>query len=384
MIGNWQFLFFDGTPPSPWLHWINDMLHTEPFSLLVHGFFWVCLLFCVPFAGAAMFVWTILRLVLYLVGYSTQTVDTSTQELAVVITGCDSGFGYDLALACQAKGYHVFCSCLKKESLDAFNHKERMTALVVDVCEDQDVSNLSKAVFEWIEANSNKRFLHAVVNNAGMGSFGLVDWVDMDLFQKNMEVNCLGQIRVVKAFLPYLKNQYASSAAYKDARIVNVVSMAGLETGMGMSPYNASKFAAEGFSSALRLELRDFGIQVVTMNPSFHETPLTADLPGQGQRMYDKLPAELKSRYGQEYLEKNFLQFLKLPMSVLWRAKNVARDLCRAVDLVHPAPRYVTGMDARFGLLIQRMLPDTIRDTLLPRFLHPPAFFNQQEKEKTT
>ena len=259
---NWQFWFIDGSPPSPWLHSINDQLHTEPYSLLVHGFVWAVFLFGAPFAGFAMLFWTALRYVLFLLGYSTQTVDTSTQDLAVVITGCDSGFGLDLALACQAKGYYVFCGCLKQESLALFAQKERMTAVVVDVCKDQDVANFGKIVLDWINAaakSDKKRFLHAVVNNAGIGTGGLVDWIDMDVYEKNMNVNCMGQIRIVKTFLPFLKDQYVSPVTpYKDARIVNMTSMAGIVPALGMSPYTASKFAAEGFSNALRLELRDF------------------------------------------------------------------------------------------------------------------------------
>jgi NAD(P)-dependent dehydrogenase (short-subunit alcohol dehydrogenase family) len=223
----------------------------------------------------------------------------------------------------------------------------------MDVCKDQDVANLGKIVLDWIKAAKpgRKRFLHAVVNNAGIGAGGLVDWIDMDVYAKNMDVNCMGQIRTVKTFLPFLKDQYASPVApYKDARIVNMTSMAGMVPAPGMSPYIASKFAAEGFSNALRFELRDFGIKVVTMNPTFHETPLTSDMAGDVQRTYDKLPIGVKERYGQEYLEKSVMQFLLLPKSLMWRAKNVELDLCRAVDLVHPATRYATGMDGRFWL----------------------------------
>lgn len=381
---NWQCWFLDGTPPSPWVQKINDVLHGEPYSLIAHGVVWVTVLVCAPLAAVIMIFWTTIRLILHLVGYSSQTVDTSTQELAVVITGCDSGFGLDLALACQAKGYHVFCCCLKQDSLQVFLQKERMTPLVVDVCSDQDVDNLRKVVLDWVKTGESKekRFLHAVVNNAGIGNGGLVDWIGMDVYQKNMDVNCMGQIRVVKAFLPFLKDQYASSMQlYKDARIVNMISMAGLVYAMGMTPYSASKFAAEGFSNALRLELRDFGIKVITMNPSFHETPLTMDMTGEAQRCYDNLPQDMKARYGQDYLENNILHLLQLPKSVVWRPSNVERDLCRAIDLIHPATRYVTGTDARFGLLLQRVLPDVIQSLTVPRYLHPPAFFRPKEKQ---
>mmetsp|Transcript_5292 Transcript_5292/g.8694 ORF Transcript_5292/g.8694 Transcript_5292/m.8694 type:complete len:398 (-) Transcript_5292:281-1474(-) len=392
---NWQFWFLRGKPPSPWKQDLNDLLHTEPYSLLANGIFWTFAFLLAPLAGSVMVCWTVVRYVSYLCGYSTKTVDPSKeQELAVVITGCDTGFGRDLALACHAKGYHVFAGCLKKESLaglvaltnDPIGNK-KMTPLVVDVCKDKDVDDLAKVVLGWVkneEGNDKKpRFLHAIVNNAGIGNSGLVDWVDMDVYKKNMEVNCFGQIRVIKAFLPFLKTQYGGvGAKYGDARIINMVSMAGLVHCVGMTTYAASKFAAEGFSNALRMELRDFGIRVVTMNPSFHETPLTLDMVGEARSDWEKLPDDIKTRYGVDYLEKNLIEFAKVPASVMWRSENVTRDLCRAVDLVRPATRYVTGSDARFGLLIQRMLPDFINEFLLPRYLHPPAFFGHDDDSK--
>lgn len=389
---NWQYLFITpGKPPAPWVQDLNDLLHKEPYSLLARGCFWALAFFLFPIAGTVMLCWTGVNYVLYLTGYSTQTVDPGgAADLGVVVTGCDTGFGRDLALACHAKGYHVFAACLTKESFsgltmlskDDSNSSSRMTPIVVDVCSDKDVASMAKIVLEWANDEKAKkpRFLHAVVNNAGIGHMGLVDWLDLETYQKDMDVNCFGHIRVIKAFLPFLKTQYGGGATstnnkYDDARIVNMTSMAGLVHGLASSPYSMSKFAAEGFSNSLRLELRDFGIKVVTMNPSFHGTPLTDDMPGAMRKQFKALPEDVQKRYGTEYFDKNVIEFFKLPKNVLWRAENVTRDLCRAVDLVHPATRYVTGMDARFALLLQRMMPDSIVSFTTPRFLHPPAFF---------
>jgi len=91
----------------------------------------------------------------------------------------------------------------------------------------------------------------------------------------------------------------AQAREYKLARIINVVSMAGLVTGGIASPYHGSKFAAEAFSSCLRSEMRNFNVQVVTVNPSFHKTPLVTGMRQKVLDMWEQVPASLKNEYGE-------------------------------------------------------------------------------------
>jgi NAD(P)-dependent dehydrogenase (short-subunit alcohol dehydrogenase family) len=264
-----------------------------------------------------------------------------------------------------------------------FEGKERINTLVVDVCKDEDISKLKTLVLSWLSAKveSNDRYLHAIVNNAGIGNIGLVDWVNMEVYRKNMEVNCMGQIRIVKAFVPFLKDQFASSG-YGHARIVNMTSSAGLVTMSAASPYNASKFAAEGFSNSLRLELRDFGIKVITLNPSFHDTPLANDMDNQIRNLFYAAGSSMRERYGSEYVDQSIIPLLNFSKSLLWRRKNVIRDFARSIDLIHPSTRYVTGLDARFVYPLVRMFPDVIQEFFMPRFLHPPKFFSRKDKSE--
>lgn len=390
---NWHYWFLNGDSPTPaWKQSLNDALHTEPLSTIAYGVVWSLVLFMgAPLAGVALTFVTMIKLLLWAVGYYNTKTITADDSKAIVITGCDSGFGKELALDCARKGYHVFAACLKKESMAVFANNNNITPLVVDVSKDESVDKMQKIVLEWIAQGNNsaeqkKRFLHAVVNNAGVGTSGLVDWLTMSDYENCIQVNFLGMVRVTKAFLPHLKDQAAAADAalsYNNnninnasaaARIVNVVSVAGLVPGLAMTPYNASKYAAEGFSSCLRLELRDFGIHVVTMNPTFHPTALTAGMADKCRRDYNNLPQDIQTKYGPDYVEKNMIPFINLVNGVMWRSANVVQDMGRAIDLVHPPPRYVTGMDGRFAFLVTRMLPDVVQSWFIPRYLHPPAF----------
>lgn len=114
-------------------------------------------------------------------------------------------------------------------------------------------------------------------------------------------VNYFGMVRCCKAFLPILKEQ-AISRIHTDARILNITSMAGLvaQGAIGMSAYSASKHAANAFSQILRAEVfPSFQIQVTTINPSFHGTPLVHSMGGLASQQWASLKASTKAEYGE-------------------------------------------------------------------------------------
>jgi len=258
------------------------------------------------------------------------TTTTTMKKYVVVITGCDSGIGKELALRLAGEGFVVFAGCLQKESFNDLSGVGISTSIypyLVDVTKDEPVNAFAEAVLEWMkggggEGNNNKkeeiRVLHSLINNAGVGILGYCDWLDLKDYEKCMDgklflsskswklftpthvlfdllffrgahlslaglstVNYFGVIRMTKAFLPILKKQ-SISGVYTYSQIMNVVSVAGLNsaTGFAASTYEGSKYAVEAFTNALRLELRMFGIRVVALNPSFFDTPLSNNVKG--------------------------------------------------------------------------------------------------------
>lgn len=105
-------------------------------------------------------------------------------------------------------------------------------------------------------------------------------------------------IRVTQACLPLLKSQ-AISRTYTHGRIINMVSMAGLYAMGDFSPYAGSKFAAEAYSTSLRHEMDAFGIQVATVNPSFHTSPLTDSMRPELIKVWTALDPSLRAEYGE-------------------------------------------------------------------------------------
>ena len=170
--------------------------------------------------------------------------------------------------------------------------------ILLDVTKDEQVQTAKQVVQDWLKPESSssttKRYLHAIVNNAGIGKIGYIDWIDLTDYQQCMDVNCYGHIRMVKTFLPIFKSQAVqlSKEKYKTAsfyapQIINVISMAGTSRGgLALSPYEVSKTAAEAFTDGLRIEMKMWNVRVIDINPSFHTTALTTNI-------YDKLQKEL-------------------------------------------------------------------------------------------
>ena len=190
----------------------------------------------------------------------------------------------------------IFCNVIGYPSI---------IALKLDVTSDEDTNNVAKAVQNWLmDPNANKnRYLHAIINNAGIGSNGPIDWTSVSDFEHVMEVNYFGMIRSVKAFLPMLKAQVTGAGLrnrkYNDARIITMGSFAGHVALPGSPSYVVSKHAVQNFSTCLRAELKSFDIPVVTINPSVHGTTMMDYSKKHFEAKWYNLSEKVRREYGE-------------------------------------------------------------------------------------
>lgn len=354
------------SPPGPFAQSVNRLLHTEPYSFLFHGVFWSTVLIVVfPLAGCGLLVSSIVQLVWIGLGRGGVAARVRTEEnrswlLAVYVTGCDSGFGQDLAFALASRGFVVFAGCLTEQGWQQYQDVENISPLRVDVTRDADCVGAATAVRTWLDKASptEPRFLHAVVNNAGIGAAGLIDWTPISNYQKTMDVNYYGTIRTTKAFLPILKAQIYSRT-YQQARVVVVSSMAGLFAGnVGTSSYSGSKHAVEAFAACLRNELTMTfeHLRVVTINPSKHGTAMMRQTAPLLQPCWDNLDAKTRNDYGQEYFD-SMLRAVANLKKATWDPKYVKNALISAIELVEPPPQIIVGLDAKCFTMVVRLLP---------------------------
>ncbi len=149
-------------------------------------------MFLAPVVGMAlpfMFLWEhLVRMVtkdrfIEPVGSEGRVSSGISMKYAVVISGCDSGIGKELALCLAAEGFVVFAGCLQKESLHGFSGMaSSIHPVLVDVTCEEHVVSFSRRVAEWLQgggSNKERRVLHSLVNNAGVGIAGYCDWLDV-------------------------------------------------------------------------------------------------------------------------------------------------------------------------------------------------------------
>lgn len=172
----------------------------------------------------------------------------------VLVTGCSSGFGRDIAKVFAAEGWNVAATMRAPEKETELRASDRMSLLRLDV---QDRASIDAAV-----ASTLARFdsIDVVVNNAGFGLFGVFEETAREKILEQFEVNVFGMMDVTRGVLPTLRKQ-------RSGVVINVSSGAGVFTLPMISAYCASKFALEGFSEALSYELLPLGIRVKIVEP---------------------------------------------------------------------------------------------------------------------
>src|SRR5262245_5535409 len=176
----------------------------------------------------------------------------------IVITGASSGIGRAMRL--DQLGFHVFAGVRNPADGDALKSKssERLSPVLLDVTSEDSIARAARSIGDAPIAG--------LVNNAGIAVGGPLEMVPIPLWRKQFEVNVIGQVAVTQAFLPLLR--------VGRGRIVNIGSIAGRSALPFTSPYCSSKFALEGLSDSLRMELRQWGISVSIVEPGSIRTPI--------------------------------------------------------------------------------------------------------------
>ena len=183
----------------------------------------------------------------------------SLQRPVVLLTGASSGIGYDVAPLLVRYGYTVYGAARRVEKIEELA-SEGVKALSLDVT---DEASMEAAVQQIIDAEGR---IDVLINNAGYGSYGAIEDVPIDEARRQFEVNLFGLARLTQLVLPHMR-------ARGSGRILNISSMAGRITSPLGAWYHATKYALEAFSDALRMEVEEFGIDVVIIEPGGIKTP---------------------------------------------------------------------------------------------------------------
>ena len=276
---------------------------------------------------------------------------------SVVITGASSGIGEACAAFLDARGWQVFASVRKDADAQRLhrNASDRLTPLFLDIVDGESIARAGEVVRETVGEHG----LDGLVNNAGIGVTGPLEFVPMDDLRRQFEVNVFGHVAVTQQFLPLLR------AA--GGRIVNMSSIGGRFAAPFLGPYSMSKFALEAYSDALRRELSPWGIDVSCVEPGAIATLIwqksidtsadaQAGAPPRARELY--APGMDASR---RYAERSSRDALPPEL--------VARVVCHALTAPKPRTRYVIGARAKIAAALTRLLPDRMFDAVIRKML---------------
>jgi len=180
------------------------------------------------------------------------------------VTGGASGIGLALGVAFAQAGMKVMLADIETDALAlAVKSLKKLGPAEGVICDVADPSSVERAAKASWEAFGN---VHVVCNNAGVAAGGGIDNISLDNWRWVLDVNLMGVLHGIRAFLPHMR------AHGEGGHIVNTASMAGMISGMGFSPYSASKFAVVCMSEGLAPQLKPLGIGVSVLCPGFVRT----------------------------------------------------------------------------------------------------------------
>lgn len=262
----------------------------------------------------------------------------------VLITGCSSGIGRELARALSANGYRVVATARNGADLADLDVALK---LPLDVTDEVSVWSAVKAVMDQFGC------VDVLINNAGMGLRGAIEDVPIGQIQKMFDVNVHGAIRMVQAVVPVMRDMGGG-------RIVNIGSIAGKITTPMSGGYAASKFAVEALSDALRWELYPFHIDVILIEPgnietNFHETSLKDSVLENENSPYAPLYQKFAGLMGR--MRKNQPG-----------PEAVAAVVLKALSANKPKARYMAAVPFKSRLALA--LPDGVLDKVMRSLYH--------------
>lgn len=264
----------------------------------------------------------------------------------VLITGCSTGIGNDLARRLALAGFTVIATARQPETLRGL---PVALTLPLDVTDPISVASATENVI--------RRFGHidTLINNAGYALRGALEEVPVEDTQALFDVNVFGALRMIRAVVPQMRRQGSG-------RIINISSIAGKRSTPGNGAYSATKFALEALSDALRWELEPFGIQVVIIEPGSIDTAFEATARAHTEAILTGASSPYRALYEQS------AQFAASMRRQGKGPEAVSHAIQQAIEAPRPRRRYLVAIPFS-GRLVLR-LGDGVWDRVIGRLYH--------------
>ena len=265
-----------------------------------------------------------------------------------LVTGASSGIGKITARELKAAGCTVYAAARRTDKMQDLK-AEGLVPIALDLTSDRSIQS---CVSEILHTSGR---IDILVNNAGYGSYGAIEDVPLEEGRRQFEVNLFGMARLIQLVTPSMRENHYG-------KIVNVSSMGGkIWTKFG-GWYHATKYAVEGFSDCLRMELKPFGIDVIVVEPGGIKTDWGI-IAAQNLKKSSAhgAYAELASKAADGMI-RNYSG------SMLSKPELIAKTIRRAVTCHRPKTRYLVGFGAKPMVWTHKLFGDRVFDWVIKNF----------------
>ncbi len=272
-------------------------------------------------------------------------------QRSVLITGCSSGIGRHVARGLKARGYRVFATARKQADVDNLI-SAGLESVQLDIANSASIHNAFESIMQKTDGK-----LYALFNNAAFGIAGAVEDLARDALRDIFEVNLFGTHELTRLVIPVMRRQ-------GQGRIIQNSSVLGFVALKYRGAYNASKFALEGLSDTLRMELEGTDIFISLIEPGPIESDFRKNAYAAYKRYIDKDNSVFRQVYEQT---EDRLQTEGPAVPFTLGPEAVLKKVIHALESKRPRIRYyVTFPTYMFGYL-KRLLPDRVMDKILTR-----------------
>ena len=274
-------------------------------------------------------------------------------QKSILITGCSSGIGLDCAKTLHAHGWTVFASCRQQKDCDRL----KMMGIEAPRLDHADPVSITETI-QYILTKTNGK-LDAVFNNGAFAVPGAVEDLPTDALRSIYETNLFGYHEVIRQVIPIMRAQ-------GKGKILNCSSVLGFVAIPWRGAYNSTKFALEGLTDTLRIEMRNTNITVILIEPGPIGTKIRENSIPHFERWVDWENSPRKKQYETDlikrlYQPKNKPDAFELPVSA------VTKVVMKALESHHPKPRYYVTIPTHFMGVLRRILSTRSLDWFISR-----------------
>lgn len=265
-----------------------------------------------------------------------------------LVTGASSGIGKTIARELHAAGFQVYAAARRVDRM-ADLKAEGITPVPLDLTADDSI----RACVDEILNRTGR--IDVLVNNAGYGSYGAIEDVPLDEGRRQFDVNLFGMARLIQLVTPTMRKQHSG-------KIVNISSMGGkIWTKFG-GWYHATKYAVEGLSDCLRLELQPFGIDVIVVEPGGIKTDWGIIAANNLKKTSAHGAYAELANAAADGMIKNYSG------NMLSQPELIAKTVRKAVTKRRPRTRYLIGFGAKPMVWTHKLFGDRVFDWVIKRF----------------